>query len=255
MDVMLAKCFLDAEGNSDTAWDYYVGKTIPFGSEAIEKAKEEVDAFCKKVEEQYLRNTGNVGTCKIITFNDLEEYPEWLSEKAFAPVCLITIGDVDVLGVDKNPITRGITIFMESYNHASEIAQKLEDQNVSVWWPVYDPLNTFGMPYAKVLTRKGSDSLYGEIYMGKVDLHRFMSELSHICIATEEGPEDYNKEFFEAVKGFSHLYSHVHLAIPGNAGSHTNEMIKRCGWRLCDCVSDIREAIELQREEGFGNEE
>lgn len=255
MDVMLAKCFLDAEGDSTNAWEYYISEATPFGPEAMEEAQKEVDAFCRKVEEQYSKNTGRVGTCKIATFNDLEEYPEWLAEKTFAPVCLITIGDEDVLGKDKDVMTRNITIFMESINHAPKIAMKIKDQNVSIWWPVYGPLNTFGMPYARVLTRKGSDFFYGEIYMSKVELHRFMSELSHICIATEETVKDYNNEFFEAERDFSHLYNHIRLAVPGNAGSHTNTLIKKWGWELCDCVSDISDAIKCLKKEGYGNEE
>lgn len=254
MDVMLAKCFLEAGGNNADAWDYYKAGTIPFRPETLAKAQEKVDAFCKKVEEQYSNNTGRAGTCKIITLND-SEYPEWLAETSFAPVCLVTIGNVDVLGTDKNIMTRDITIFMESSNKALNIAQRLKDQNVSVWWPVYDPLNTFGMPYARIVTRRGNDLLYGEIYMDKVDLHRFMSELSHICIATEETIENYNNEFFDAERYFSHLYPHVRLAMPGNAGSHTNTMIKRWGWQLCDCMDDIRYAIECQKKEGFGCEE
>lgn len=255
MDVMLAKCFLDAWGNNADAWDFYTSEKIPFSPEAIAKAQEEVDAFCKKVEEQYSSNTGRVGTCKIITLND-SEYPEWLAETSFAPVCLVTIGNVDVLGTDKNIMTRDITIFMESGKKAINIAQRLNGQDVTVWWPVYGPQGTFGMPYARILTKKGGpDLLYGEIYMDKIDLHRFMSELSHICIATEETIKEYNNEFFEAERGFSHLYPHVRLAIPGNAGSHTNTMIKRWGWQLCDCMDDIRYAIERQKKEGFGCEE
>lgn len=254
MDVMLAKCFLDAWGNNENAWDYYTSEKIPFSPEALAKAKEEVDAFCKDVERQYSINSGRAGTCKIITLND-PEYPEWLTEYTFAPVCLITIGDIDVLGTDKNLMTRDITIFMESSNKALNIAQRLKGQNVSVWWPVYAPEHTFGMSYARIVTRKDDDLLYGEIYMSKVDLHRFMSELSHICIATEETIENYNNEFFEAERNFSHLYPHIRLAMPGNAGSHTNTMIKRWGWELCDCMDDIRYAIERQKKEGFGNEE
>ena len=258
-DVMLAKCFLDAWGNNENAWDYYTSEAIPFKPETLAAAKKEVDEFCKKVEEQYARNCGYAGTCKIITIND-PEYPAWLAETSFAPVCLITIGDIDVLGADKNIMTRNITIFMESCKTAFSVAQKLKGQNVSVWWPTYNPEHTFGMPYARVLTTKEhgvleDGILYGEIYMGKVDLHRFMSELSHICIATEENIEDYNNEFFEAERGFSHLYPHIRLAIPGNAGSHTNTMIKRWGWQLCDCMGDIRQAINDQKKEGFGNEE
>jgi len=79
--------------------------------------------------------------------------------------------------------------------------------------------------------------------------------LSHICIATEETIENYNNEFFDAERNFSHLYPHIRLAIPGNAGSHTNRMIKRWGWELCDCMGDIRNAIERQKKEGFGSEE
>ena len=105
MDVMLAKCFLDAWGNNADAWDYYTSAATPFRAETLAKAQEEVDAFCKKVEEQYSSNTGRVGTCKIITLND-PEYPEWLAETSFAPVCLITIGNIDVLGTDKNLMTR-----------------------------------------------------------------------------------------------------------------------------------------------------
>lgn len=254
MDVMLAKCFLDAWGKSDDAWDYYTSEKTPFSPEALAKAKEEVDAFCKDVERQYSNNTGHVGTCKIITLND-PEYPEWLTECTFAPVCLITIGNIDVLGADKNLMTRDITIFMESGKKAPNIAQRLKGQDINVWWPVYAPEHTFGMSYARILTRKDDELLYGEIYMGKVELHRFMSELSHICIATEETIEEYNNEFFEAERNFSHLYPHIRLAIPGNAGSHTNTMIKRWGWELCDCTGDIRHAIERQKKEGFGNEE
>lgn len=253
-DVMLAKCFLDAWGNNADAWDYYISEKIPFSPETMATAKEKVDSFCKKVEEQYSKNTRCVGTCKIITIND-PEYPQWLAETTFAPVCLITIGDIDVLGADKNIMTRGITIFMESGKKAFSVAQRLNGQDVSVWWPEYNPSNTFGMPYARIVTRKDGATSYGEIYMSKVDLHRFMSELSHIFIATEETIEDYNNEFFEAERGFSHLYPHICLAIPGNAGSHTNTMIKRWGWELCDCMDDIRYAIERQKKEGYGSEE
>lgn len=163
--------------------------------------------------------------------DDFEKYPErWLRGIVAPPTV------VEYIGVIEDFMKEGqIILFTDDIDFVTGLNEMQLKYHFSVCAPRVDIDGTTNLV---MTTPVGTGIRVSRMFMRLEYLIPWAAMISDICL--------WRKDIFTEIEEVpSQIFEDkTLLAVPGNAGSLTNQLIKSGQWHLCDCASDIIEAVE-----------
>lgn len=163
--------------------------------------------------------------------DDFEKYPErWLRGVVAPPTVVEYIGAIDDFMKEGQ-----IILFTDDIDFVTGLNEMQLKYRFSVCAPRVDIDGTTNLVMA---TPVGTGIRVSRMFMRLEYLIPWAAMISDICLWRKDN-------FTEIEEVPSQIFEDkTLLAVPGNAGSLTNQLIKSGQWHLCDCASDIIEAVE-----------
>jgi hypothetical protein len=163
--------------------------------------------------------------------DDFEKYPErWLRGVVAPPTV------VEYIGVIEDFMKEGqIILFTDDISFVTDLNEMQLKYNFSVCAPKVDVDGTTNLVMA---TPVGTGIRVSRMFMRLGYLIPWAAMISDICLWRKDTLTEIQDVPSEIFKG------KTLLAVPGNAGSLPNQLIKSRRWDLCDCASDIIDAVE-----------